>query len=84
MFEIVGITRCMCRGIAQTINRPDYFDLRQPINKEGFVLFAGMRNVFNFCKENKVTPPNKVTPFYGIYFSTSSLLFIIHRFFVIK
>ena len=25
-----------------------------------------MRNVFNFCKENKVTPPNKVTPFYGI------------------
>ena len=44
--EIVGITRRMHRGIAQTLNRPGYFELRQSLNKEGVCIIYRYAHCF--------------------------------------
>ena len=62
MFEIVGITRCMCRGLAQTLNRPNYFDLRQPINKEGVCIICGYAQCFYFSQREQIHPAKQSHP----------------------
>ena len=61
MFEIVGITRCMCRGLAQTLNRPDYFDLRQPINK-GVCIICLYAQCFYFSQREQSHPAKQSHP----------------------